>query len=189
MKNIQPQDPERNGLRTFDFQGKSPVRTVTIDGEAWFFATDVAKTLGYAQPEKAIRTHCKGVSKTDTPSPGGHQTVNIIREGDVFRLVMKSKLPEAQAFEAWVMDEVLPALRKNGTYTMPGIDRRPKLSGAWIQRTREQVGLTNTTEAMIRIWPEWFANLPGPFPNPPQQVVTPTLGLVELVLCELRPIR
>lgn len=104
-------------LNTFTFEG-SAVRTVVIDGEPWFFATDVAKTLGYSNPQKAIRDHCKGVNETVTPIHGTDQTVNIIREGDVFRLIMRSKLPAAQAFEAWVMDEVLPAIRRTGGFQM-----------------------------------------------------------------------
>lgn len=53
----------------------------------------------------------------------------------------------------------------------------PRLSGALIVRLREQVGFQGATEAMIRMWPEWFANLPGPLPQGPQQVVQPSLGL------------
>lgn len=105
-------------LNTFTFEGHA-VRTVNKDGEAWFVASDVARTLGYARPDGAIRRYCKGPSETEAPSAGGTQTMKIIREGDVFRLILRSKLPAAQAFEAWVMDEVLPAIRKTGQFQVP----------------------------------------------------------------------
>lgn len=105
-------------LIPFDFSG-APVRVVqSEDGEPWFVAKDVAELLGYANPHDAIRTHCKGVSETRTPSNGGMQTVKIIPERDVYRLVMRSKLPEAERFEEWVVGEVLPKLRKTGAYSM-----------------------------------------------------------------------
>jgi len=105
-----------NNIATFNFQGKAPVRTILIEGEPWFVASDVASVLGYVNPQKAIRDHCKGVNETGTPSAGGIQTVKIIRESDVYRLVMRSKLPTAEAFEAWVVEEVLPSIRKTGSY-------------------------------------------------------------------------
>jgi len=60
------------------------------NGELWFVGKDVAEALGYADPDKAIRTHCKGVSETLIPSPGGPQTMTIIPERDVYRLIMRS---------------------------------------------------------------------------------------------------
>jgi len=110
-----------NNLNSFDFRG-NPVRVVLLNGEPWFIAADVAKVLGYSNPLKAIRDHCKGVNETVTPSAGGPQVSKIIREGDVFRLVLKSKLPDAQAFESKVMDEILPTIRKTGSY---GAQRDP----------------------------------------------------------------
>lgn len=92
------------------------IRTVTINGEPWFIGNDVAKALGYVETAKAVRTHCKGVSETDIPTNGGSQKVKIITEGDIYRLIMRSKLPNAEKFEAWVCDEVLPTIRKTGGY-------------------------------------------------------------------------
>ena len=92
------------------------IRAVTVDGEPWFLANDVAKALGYVEAAKAVRTHCKGVSETDIPTNGGTQKARIIQEGDIYRLIMRSKLPSAEKFEAWVCDEVLPSIRKTGGY-------------------------------------------------------------------------
>lgn len=77
---------------------------------------DLAQALGYIECAKAVRTHCKGVSETDIPTNGGIQTVKIIPEGDIYRLVIKSQLPGAEKFESWIFDEVVPSVRKNGGY-------------------------------------------------------------------------
>lgn len=86
------------------------------DGSLWFIGKEVAEKLGYNDPNYAIRTHCKGGEETSTPTKGGMQTVKIIPERDVYRLVMKSKLPTAEKFEEFVVSEVLPSIRKTGSY-------------------------------------------------------------------------
>lgn len=95
------------------------IRTAEIDGKPYFVGTDVAKALGYSNPRKAILDHCKGVTKRDTPTSSGIQSMSYINEGDLYRLIMKSKLPSAEKFESWVMDEVLPTIRKTGSYQKP----------------------------------------------------------------------
>jgi anti-repressor protein len=99
--------------------GESQIRTVFQFGEPWFVASDVARVLGYTNPQKAVRDHCKGVNETFIPSEGGAQTANVIPERDVYRLIMRSKLPAAEKFEEWVVGEVLPAIRKTGGYLLP----------------------------------------------------------------------
>ena len=81
----------------------------------WFVAKDVCGVLGYSNARTAKR-HCKGVSETRTPSPGGPQNMTIIPESDLYRLVIHSRLPQAEEFEKWVMEVVLPAIRKTGGY-------------------------------------------------------------------------
>lgn len=86
-----------------------------------FKANDVARSLGYVETAKAVRTHCKGVSVLDTPVENQYgiivqQPTKYISEADVYRLVMRSKLPEAEKFQDWVCEEVLPAIRKDGAY-------------------------------------------------------------------------
>jgi len=110
-------------LQLFNFNG-TPIRVVKKDDEVWFVGNDVAAALGYSLTAKAIRTHCKGVSEVDTPTAGGIQSVKIIPERDVYRLIMRSKLPSAQQFEEWVVGEVLPTIRKHGAYlTSSAIER------------------------------------------------------------------
>ena len=105
-----------NELQIFNNEEFGSVRTITKDGKTYFVGNDVAKALGYSETAKAIRTHCKGVSEMDIPTNGGVQTMKMITEGDIYRLVIKSQLPQAEKFESWVFDNVLPSIRKNGGY-------------------------------------------------------------------------
>jgi prophage antirepressor-like protein len=98
------------------------VRTVETDGKIMFCGSDIAKALGYADTPKAIKTHCKKDGWAIYPvidSMGRTQNAKFITEGDVYRLIAHSKLPNAQKFESWVFDEVLPSIRKHGAYMTP----------------------------------------------------------------------
>lgn len=106
-------------LILFNFNG-ADIRLVTDEnGEPWFIARDVADLLEYANPHEAVRTHCKGVRETLIPSAGGEQMTKVIPERDLYRLVMRSGMPAAEAFEEWVVGEVLPTIRKTGGYQRP----------------------------------------------------------------------
>ena len=105
-----------NELQIFNNEEFGEIRTVTKEGKTLFVGNDVAAALGYVEKAKAVRTHCKGVSEMDIPTNGGVQTVKVITEGDIYRLVVKSQLPQAEKFESWIFDEVLPSIRKNGGY-------------------------------------------------------------------------
>lgn len=105
-----------NELQIFNNEEFGSVRTITKDSKTYFVGNDVARALGYSETAKAIRTHCKGVSEMDIPTNGGVQTMKMITEGDIYRLVIKSQLPQAEKFESWVFDNVLPSIRKNGGY-------------------------------------------------------------------------
>ena len=90
---------------------------IVKDGDRFLFAArDVAKALGYKRPADAVKQHCKGVGVLPTPSAGGVQETKFIPEGDVYRLIIRSKLPSAQRFEKWVFEEVLPSIRRTGGY-------------------------------------------------------------------------
>jgi prophage antirepressor-like protein len=108
-----------NELQIFNSEEFGDIRTAEIDGKPYFVGTDVAKALGYNNPRDAVSRHCKGVVKRDTPTSSGIQSMSYINEGDLYRLIMKSKLPSAEKFESWVMDEVLPTIRKTGSYQKP----------------------------------------------------------------------
>jgi len=94
------------------------VRALELDGEVWFVGRDIADVLGYRDHNAAMRDHCKGVRKSHPlPTSGGTQEVRLISEPDMLRLVVNSTLPSAERFERWVFEEVLPSIRKTGTYT------------------------------------------------------------------------
>ncbi|EGQ3927891.1 ORF6C domain-containing protein [Staphylococcus pseudintermedius] len=107
-------------LQTFNFE-ELPVRTLTVDDEPYFVGKDVAEILGYKRTADAIREHVdaedKGVGKIQTP--GGMQNVTIINESGLYSLIFSSKLDSAKRFKRWVTSEVLPAIRKTGTYQVP----------------------------------------------------------------------
>lgn len=105
-----------NKMSVFTNEEFGEIRTMETDGKVLFCGSDVAKALGYVIPSKAVNTHCKGVSKMEAPSAGGNQLMLFIPEGDVYRLIVHSKLPSAEKFEQWVFEEVLPSIRKHGGY-------------------------------------------------------------------------
>ena len=102
----------------FKFQESTEVRTVTDDqGEVLFVGKDVCDALGYTNASKAIGDHCKGVTiRYPLQTAGGVQEARVLTEADVLRLIVNSKLPAAEAFERWVFEEVLPSIRKTGSY-------------------------------------------------------------------------
>lgn len=109
-------------IKIFNNPDFGDVRTVMIDGEPWFVGRDVAKALGYAKPENAIRNN---VDKDDTLSEGvtdslgRRQDTLIVNESGLYSLIFGSKLDSAKKFKRWVTSEVLPTLRKTGGYRVP----------------------------------------------------------------------
>ncbi len=103
-------------LRIFDYEGAS-IRTVEIDGVAWFYGKDVATVLGYSNPQKAVRDHVdaedKGVNETFTVN--GTAPV-LINESGLYSLILSSKLPTARKFKHWITSEVLPQIYRSGMY-------------------------------------------------------------------------
>lgn len=105
-------------LQLFNFNG-SNIRTLTIDNEPYFVGKDVAEVLGYKKPRNAIKTHVRDKHKKDAPIQGdlgGLQEMTIISEPGLYSLVLKSKAPQAEQFQDWVTEEVLPTIRKHGAY-------------------------------------------------------------------------
>lgn len=105
-----------NEIQIFNNEEFGSIRTLEINSKPYFVASDVAKALGYTNTRDAVLRHCKGVVKRDTPTSSGIQSISYINEADMYRLIMKSKLPSAERFESWVMEEVLPSIRQNGGY-------------------------------------------------------------------------
>lgn len=133
-----------NEMQIFENPEFGEIRTMEIDSVVWFCATDVAKVLGYKNPNDAISKHCKGVAKRDTLTNGGVQKMAFINEPDVYRLIAHSKLPKAEAFEKWVFEEVLPTIRKTGSYSIVQkqdsyqIDDPIERAKRWIEEQEER---------------------------------------------------
>ncbi|ASN71206.1 putative transcription antirepressor [uncultured Caudovirales phage] len=109
-------------LQVFNFE-KLPVRTMNIDGEPYFVGSDVAKILGYLKPANAIANHVDDEDKTTTLIQGTGSNYKskavIINESGLYSLIFSSKLESAKRFKRWVTSEVLPAIRKTGSYQVP----------------------------------------------------------------------
>lgn len=107
-------------LRLFENPEFGNVRTIeTDDGKVMFCGTDIAKALGYNNQHDALIKHCKkdGVAICEViDNMGRKQNAKFISEGNVYRLITHSKLPNAERFEKWVFEEVLPSIRKHGAY-------------------------------------------------------------------------
>lgn len=104
------------GLEQFAYAGH-PVRTILIDGEAWFVAADVCRVLEHTNPTMALAGldgDEKGLRNVDTL--GGSQTMAVVNEPGMYSLVLRSRKPEAKAFKRWVTHEVLPAIRSTGQF-------------------------------------------------------------------------
>ena len=117
-----------SALVSYSFQSSFNVRIVTVDGEPWFMAKDVATALGYADTDQAVRNHCKRAKSLKDIDPLNHRVeqnqeldpkTKFIPEPDVYRLITRSKLPSAEAFETWLFETVIPSIRKTGAYQLP----------------------------------------------------------------------
>jgi prophage antirepressor-like protein len=121
-------------LQVFSNTEFGSLSVLTIDGKEMFPATECARLLGYADPHDAVKRHTKGSVKHRVLTAGGEQQINFITEGDLYRLIVHSKLPSAERFERWVFDEVLPSVRRHGLYAADELLADPDL---WIKALQE----------------------------------------------------
>lgn len=106
-----------NELKIFENPEFGKVRVVEDDGNPYFAGLDIANALGYLNGSRDIQRHCKKVIKRwSTDSVGRRQETLFIPESDLYRLVMRSNLPDAERFQDWIVEEVLPSIRKHGAY-------------------------------------------------------------------------
>lgn len=137
-------------LQVYKFEDSNIRATADENGNPLFVANDVAKALGYERPAKAILDHCKGVPKWGPlQTAGGPQRARMITEGDMYRLIAGSKLPNAQRFESWVFDEVIPQIRRTGGYIPQGETPEETMARAVLiaQKTIEQQRLQLAAQA------------------------------------------
>lgn len=109
-----------NEIQVFNNPDFGEVRTTVIDREPWFVGKDVAVALGYGDTAQAVRKHVDAEDKgvVEMTTPGGKQNLTIINESGLYSLVLSSKLPAAKKFKRWVTAEVLPSIRKTGSYAV-----------------------------------------------------------------------
>lgn len=174
-----------NDIAIFEHHEFGRVRTLIEDGEVLFAGIDVASALGYDQPRKAIERHCRYGMKHTVPHPQSKDKtieMNFIPESDLYRLVFRSKLPNAEKFTDWVVEEVLPTLRKTGTYTVQQVPREPsyearvqaaqlldKIAGDYEGTTYKQILQAYATRELL-----------GEFALPLPQLPTKTYSATEI---------
>ena len=119
-----------NDLKIFENEQFGSIRTIEINSEPWFVGKDVAEILAYNEPHKAITRHVDEEDRTKHPilSNGGMQESWLINESGLYSLILSSKLPTAKQFKRWVTSEILPAIRKTGTYTVQKSQPNPELA-------------------------------------------------------------
>lgn len=116
-------------LQIFNNKEFGEVRSLVINNEPWFVGKDVAEALGYKNSKNAVPTHVDEEDKLSTQIEytGQKRNVTVINESGLYSLILSSKLPNAKKFKRWVTSEVLPTLRKTGSYTKVPTDPRELL--------------------------------------------------------------
>jgi prophage antirepressor-like protein len=144
--------PEMSNLSVFEFQSHA-VRTIIDErGDVLFVGKDVCEVLEYADATNAMKRHCRGVAKRHpiVDNLGRSQEVRVLAEPDVMRLIVGSKLPAAEAFERLVFEEILPTIRKTGSYTArPAADPVHPTLVDLQKQARQQRGLTDNSETRV----------------------------------------
>lgn len=143
-----------SNLTIFENKNFGTVRTIEENSKVLFCGTDVASSLGYTNPQKAIKDHCKkdGVTfRSVIDSLGRTQQAKFISEGNLYRLISHSKLPAAEQFEKWIFDEVLPSIRKHGLYATDQLLNNPDLAIAAFTALKEEREKRKALEARVAI--------------------------------------
>ena len=138
-----------NELQVFNNDEFGSIRTVIIENEPWFVGKDVAEVLGYTNPSKALSDHVDTEDKlnNETLLSLGQRGGWLINESGLYSLILSSKLPKAKKFKRWVTSEVLPAIRKTGSYNLPDFSNPAEAARAWAKEYEEkQKALAQVTE-------------------------------------------
>lgn len=142
----------RNELSVFNNNEFGKIRVIMIDNDPWFVGKDVADCLGYSNPQKAIRDHVRDKNKTVNDSFIVNGTKGLlINEPGLYALIMRSKLPTAEMFQDWVYEEVLPSIRKTGSYSVKEtpsylIEDRIERAKQWIKEQEQMQMLEETVK-------------------------------------------
>lgn len=122
-----------NNLQVFNNMEFGDLRIITKNDEYWFVGKDVAEILGYSNTRDALAKHVDNEDKADVAIHDGRQnrSMVVINESGLYSLILSSKLPKAKEFKRWVTSEILPSIRKTGSYNMPNFDDPVAAARAW----------------------------------------------------------
>lgn len=135
-----------NAMQQFTYAGQA-IRTEAIDGNSWFVASDVAQVLGYSATAALTRRlddDDKGVR--DLHTPGGKQSMAVISEPGLFAAILGSQVPGAKAFKRWITHEVLPEIRRTGTYAASSAHQLPQ---SFAEALRQLADASEQLEAVV----------------------------------------
>lgn len=129
-----------NGIQVWNYES-SEIRTVQVNGEPWFVLSDVCKVLEISNSRNIssrLEPDEKGVTLVDTL--GGAQQMTIINESGLYTVILRSDKPQAKPFRKWVTSEVLPSIRKHGSYSVQSqfADLSPQLQVLIQMETRQK---------------------------------------------------
>ena len=145
-----------NEIKIFENEEFGSVRTMEINGEPYFVGKDVAEILGYSKARNAIANHVDDDDKKVAPIQGdlgGIQEMTVINESGLYSLILSSKLPNAKRFKRWVTSEILPSIRKTGSYSIQSkpdsytIEDPIERAKRWIEEQEEKKALEVKIEA------------------------------------------
>lgn len=145
-------------LTTFKNDNFGEVRTVMRDGEPWFVAADVCRSLEIGNPAMAmgrLEEDEKGISSIDTL--GGKQNLTIVNEPGLYTLVLGSRKPEAKAFKRWITHEVVPAIRKHGMYATDELIANPDIAIAAFTALKEEREKRKALETTVAVQSQQLA--------------------------------
>lgn len=148
----------KNELQIFKDERFGEIRTLEENGEVLFCGSDIAKALGYKDTVNALKQHCKEdgvVFRHITDSLNRKQHAKFIDEGNLYRLIVNSKLPSAEQFENWVFNEVLPSIRKHGYYAT-------KAKEDELKAKRVEIMQQNARSREAALWLKIGNNVPTP---------------------------
>ena len=141
-------------LQVFNNSEFGALDVLTIGDKQYFPATKCAEILGYGHPENAIKRHCRYSLKRGLPHPqslGKTIQTTFIPEGDLYRLIVRSKLPAAERFEKWVFDEVLPSISKHGAYMTPDTIEKAVYNPDFLMNLAMQLKTEQATRRALEI--------------------------------------
>ena len=146
-----------NDIKIFENPEFGRVRTIVIDDEPWFVGKDVAEILGYQNGSRDINRHVdeddrQNYQNGTFESPRG---MTIINESGLYSLILSSKLPTAKKFKHWVTSEVLPSIRKTGSYNLPDFNNPAEAARAWADEYEANQKLL-TENKVMKPKPEYF---------------------------------